>query len=294
MKALVLWKNIGHEKAWLKLVLSQAFTELIESRNVNDLLKEDFSLPLFVIINNPLPHRFSELTRSSRPFFLINLGDEFIPSKQDHTIYDHPLCQHVFRNYYRGADDSACVTAFALGYGYPFTEGISHKELALRRLLGNRKYIWSFAGVGRKSGRRKTLSRLKDFKPYFCHETSGWMTSDALSGPRYRELLLNSFVIPAPRGNCNLDSFRLYEALEAGCIPLLEKSSPIQDEHYFSNLLGANCPLLSLPDLGSSDGFLHEIATNIIFREETRVSILKWWESHKNLLSQRFLKTSLT
>jgi hypothetical protein len=289
-KVLILWMNEGHEKCWLSHLFHESFGVFMEFKNINQALNQNFHIPLFVVINNPAQNRLQKLINANRAFFLVNLGDEFIPTKQDHSIYDHPLCLHVFRNYYRPSDDPKKVTAFPLGYGRFFLKNISTKNIKKKALSSQRKYIWSFAGTARKSGRRKTLSRFLDFEPYFYHETSGWMAPNALSGPDYRELLLDSFVVPAPRGNCNLDCFRLYEALEAGCIPLIEKNSPLQSDEYFSNLLGPDCPILSLPDLRSpkSITFLNSIQDDISFRETTRNTIINWWDIHKRSIFKSF------
>ena len=284
--------NEGHEKCWLSHLFHESFGPFMEFKNINQALNQNSHSPLFVVMNNPVQNRLQKLINANRTFFLVNLGDEFIPTKQDHSIYDHPLCLHVFRNYYRPSDDPQKVTSFPLGYGRFFLKNISTKNMEKKALSSKRKYIWSFAGTSRKSGRRKTLSRLLKFEPYFYHETSGWMAPNALSGPNYRELLLDSFVVPAPRGNCNLDCFRLYEALEAGCIPLIEKSSSIQSANYFSNLLGTDCPVLSLPDLRSAESvaFVEKIKKDSLFREATRTRIIDWWGDHKHFVSKSFKK----
>lgn len=42
----------------------------------------------------------------------------------------------------------------------------------------------------------------------------------------YLDDLRDSWITPAPSGPCSQDSFRLYEALDAGCIPIVESKRP--------------------------------------------------------------------
>lgn len=289
-KALVLWFNQGHEKYWLDYIFNQIFDTVLEFRDINQLLDHDSDSPLFVVVNNPLQKRFERLLYAKRKFFLINLGDEFIPTKQDHSVYDNPFCLHVFRNYYRSSDNVENVTAFPLGYGGNFNGGISALEMRDKVFSADRGYLWSFAGVSKKSSRMRTISRFSSLHPHFFYSTSKWMAENALSCFEYRDLLLNSFVVPAPRGNCNLDCFRLYEALEAGCIPLIEKDSSIQSDQYFLNLLGSDCPILSLPDLRSPESvkFLKTIQADISLRETIRIKIINWWVKYKRNMLDSF------
>ncbi len=48
------------------------------------------------------------------------------------------------------------------------------------------------------------------------HLTAGFGTPDNLSTETYRAMLDDSVIVPCPSGWANLETFRVYEALEAG------------------------------------------------------------------------------
>jgi hypothetical protein len=57
---------------------------------------------------------------------------------------------------------------------------------------------------------------------------------DSLSIEEYRNLFLNTTFMPCPKGCWNFDCFRVCEALECGCISIVEKI-PFD---YFQRLMG--------------------------------------------------------
>jgi hypothetical protein len=63
---------------------------------------------------------------------------------------------------------------------------------------------------------------------------------------------LDSVFVPCIGGN-NAETFRLYEALECGCIPVL-----VNDNPYF-NYITTYIPLLNLTSWGQVPGFMHQL-----------------------------------
>ena len=124
-----------------------------------------------------------------------------------------------------------------------------------------------------------------------AHLTEGFNSADALPIGAYRALLDDSVLVPCPGGWSNLDTFRVYEALEAGCIPIVEKRPGFD---YFTRLLGPHpMPTVdSWPEaaarvqhLKSSDGL-----------EVLRTTCAEWWAARKLALAQdtaRFIAQSL-
>ena len=64
---------------------------------------------------------------------------------------------------------------------------------------------------------------MKSISPHLIYETFAFSDPNSLSTVNYRQLMLDTIFIPCPTGWWNLDSFRVYEALECGCIPIVEK-----------------------------------------------------------------------
>lgn len=62
----------------------------------------------------------------------------------------------------------------------------------------------------------------------------------------YFYTLAHARVVPCPPGNVTQDSFRVYEALEAGCVPVLDRFSAQGNGDYWDRILpGAPLPVIS-------------------------------------------------
>lgn len=69
--------------------------------------------------------------------------------------------------------------------------------------------------------RRKIMfETIKDWNKSYVEGTEGF--AQGLNPIEYYQLMSRAKVVPAPRGNVSPDSFRLYEALENGCVPIAE------------------------------------------------------------------------
>jgi len=105
-----------------------------------------------------------------------------------------------------------------------------------------RPYIWSMVGEMNKSTRPEVLSALLPHSPFFILGTGSiYLPGDSkrpkavLDTEKYYEVMENSVFSPAPMGNVNIGSYRMYEALEAGSIPIVEKRFFLD---YYKSILG--------------------------------------------------------
>jgi hypothetical protein len=96
--------------------------------------------------------------------------------------------------------------------------------------LKDRKLIWSFHGTG-WFGRKTILEGLSDLAPHSCHITPDWNHSTMTREADYIRILSNTRFVPILRGN-NVETFRLYEALEAGCVPIYVSGDSEYDKMY--------------------------------------------------------------
>jgi hypothetical protein len=81
--------------------------------------------------------------------------------------------------------------------------------------------IWAYAGQVNHESRRQLVEALKTLNTKGeLIETGGF--SQGLPRDEYYELMNRTVLAPAPRGVVSTDSFRLYEAMEAGAIPVTE------------------------------------------------------------------------
>ena len=91
-----------------------------------------------------------------------------------------------------------------------------------------RNVVWSFYGTAWQD-RHLKLKPLQAISPHSLRLVDTWESPEKITRNQYVAILLDSFFVPCPPGN-NTETFRLYEALECGCIPLYVKSD--NDEAY--------------------------------------------------------------
>ena len=206
--------------------------------------------------------------------YLIHLSDEGY--EDDCSAYR--WCEAIFRNYYSsGLAESSKVVTFAPGYKVGFARGLKNPTAS------ERAFIWSFAGHKRISSRVEMLDALAGIRPSKLHLTGGFNTPDGLSLDDYRDLLQTSLFAPCPAGFSSVDTFRIYEALEAGCIPIVERR---RGSDYFRRAYGAH-PIPTVE--GWSEAA--DLITGIMERhkhEDLRKRCWLWWNSYKSEIKRVF------
>lgn len=97
---------------------------------------------------------------------------------------------------------------------------------------GPRSDSWAFLGQANTLPRIDLAAALKERQA--THQDGRLLVTDGFAqGVEQREYLaayLSAYVAPAPSGPFSVDTFRLYESIEAGCLPIIEPHSP-HDPH---------------------------------------------------------------
>lgn len=133
---------------------------------------------------------------------------------------------------------------------------------------------WSFAGQVNHESRELMVENVKDIPNGELHISSGF--AQGLGHKEYYELMEKSKIVLCPRGNISFDSFRLYEALEAGCIPIAE------DIYFFNRMF--NYPPFPLININGQLGEAKwgEAISIILNNYETyKKEVNKWWKETK-------------
>jgi len=94
--------------------------------------------------------------------------------------------------------------------------------------------------------------------------------------------MLATKVAPAPSGPRTQDSFRLYEALEAGCIPVADDMTPDGRIGYWRHLFGEDPPFPVITNWNDFEQILPELLAGWP-ANANRVSA--WWQSYKRHLA---------
>lgn len=121
---------------------------------------------------------------------------------------------------------------------------------------------------------------------YYCNINSAWQSNDSLSTQDYKKILEQSIFVPCPRGNNSPDTFRLYEAIEAGSIPIVER------EDYWDNLFGNDHPLIQVSNWSKAVSDIAVLSKQTEWLEEYSIKLISWWKTQKNTLKQK-IKTTI-
>ena len=148
---------------------------------------------------------FHRLQDARIPFHVLHLSDEF--EQDDVSFYTLSCCQTVIRNYLRPG-----LSAHVIPLGY------HHRYNGPRKTMHERELVWSFHGTD-WFDRSKQLIDFISFVPYRCNLQPHWNHPTKTRENDYLTQLGNSIFCPILKGQ-NAETFRLYEALEAGTLPV--------------------------------------------------------------------------
>jgi hypothetical protein len=101
----------------------------------------------------------------------------------------------------------------------------------------------------------------------------GWNDPKQLSKVDYLAMLVNTIFVPCPDGQ-NAETYRFYEALEAGCIPLVMKSE--RNEAWF-RWVSEYIPLVNIVTWEDAVRIMMTLLTKPETLEIYRGQILRGW-----------------
>lgn len=160
---------------------------------------------------------------------------------------------------YPNADKHQNVDGF-LSIGYrPET-----KELIKTNGMSAKSLDWFFAGQVTHESRKQCVAQLSNLEGGKLVASEGF--AQGLEYPEYMQYMCRAKVVPCPAGNVSPDSFRLYEALEAGCIPIAENKA------FWRLLFGA----VPFPVVDSWDE-LPELIKHYKDRPDVANKCQSWW-----------------
>ena len=132
-------------------------------------------------------------------------------------------------------------------HGY-FPNGYRPTTRALLKEIGQqeRDLDWSFIGQVNHERRERCYDVLHQFQavyPKTVVQTTKEFGKELVPYPEYLKIMAKSKIVLCPSGVESPDSFRLYEALEAGCIPVVDAfSANFKTSGFWPYLLGKDIP----------------------------------------------------
>jgi hypothetical protein len=201
------------ELDWLKdVVFKKLNFELSVEQNPENLKVQNNTI---LICNHAVSYRgfLDKLRAKGYQYGIVLLSDENLREPNE-WLHD-PACKFLIRNYVHPNQlMHPKVITIGLGYKRNFTKHTKNNISAEKR-----EFTWCFAGT-LHGERSKGIELFKKLGSYKVHSCSGFGAEDGLSTENYTKMLNNSIFALCPPGQDSNDSFRLYEALEAGCIPV--------------------------------------------------------------------------
>lgn len=186
--------------------------------------------------------------------------------------------QHPGANYADMTDWPSGVTFY--GCGSPIDFGEQPRP-------GFREMDWTFMGQVTHVRRRQAVTALRQAKLRAdlrgdLLETDGF--TRGMPQERYAQHLLQSKVVACPSGPATPDTFRFYEALEAGCYPIVDAYSPDARRGYWETVYGLDFPFPKMEDWDQVLGYIADAARAWPRSGNTATA---WWIKQKRSMVKR-------
>ena len=253
----------NYSDKWIYEILNKIEFETIQSEK--DLENED----ILIIVDSSIENKeelYTKLELICSKMFLIHLGDETF-------AYDLSMVYNKFNYVWRTFCSNKYfnnkkVSCLPIGY----KSGTLFKKETFER-----KYKWAFLGTPHKSSRHDLLFQLSDIKPSFFHKTKKF-DEGIIDVGKMSEILTSTIFIPCPNGFFHPETYRLYEALECECIPIVENAYKYYDRLFYNN------PFIKVDKWIEAKSVIEEWGNDQIKkkREECRT----WWNQYKNQLQE--------
>ena len=248
---------------WIYEILNKIEFEVIQSEK--DLESED----ILIIVDSSIEKKeelYTKLKLICSKMFLIHLGDES-------GAYDSSLIYNKFNYVWRAFCSNRYfnnkkVSCLPIGY---------KSGTLFKKEIVERKYKWAFLGTPHKSSRHDLLFQLSDIEPSFFHKTKKF-NEKIIDVSEMSEILTSTKFIPCPNGFFHPETYRLYEALECGCIPIVENAYKYYDRLFPNN------PFIKVDRWIEAKPVIRGWGDDQIKQklEECRT----WWSQYKNQLQE--------
>jgi GR25 family glycosyltransferase involved in LPS biosynthesis len=224
---------------------------------------------------------FQRYEAEEKDFYVLHLSDEF--SDDDISFYSYKSCKGVVRNYMR-SNLGENVVVIPLGYAKRSHQQITN-QLVQTPSLPFRELVWSFRGTG-WNGRKEKVDLLNNVGEHSCTYYNEWKDPKQAGREEYIGELLNSKFVPCP-GGMNPETFRFYEALEMGAIPLYVREQG--DELYFKKIT-ETIPIVSINSWGDAANFIRYMLENLDTFDKYRSIVLDGWARTKKFRGSEMKK----
>jgi GR25 family glycosyltransferase involved in LPS biosynthesis len=276
-------EQFAYEREWIQELIGKSNAFTVKTIRITDPAPTVLSAAPIVIVQRPhfdaYRALFAKWNTENVPFYILHLSDEYCKDPID--FYSFPMCRGVVRIYNHPSlpsDVASKVCTIPLGYHWTLANGSDDPTTKTPR-LPFRNTVWSFYGTGWYE-RKQQLAPLTAIEPHSLLLVDSWESNDKLSRNQYISRLLDTIFVPCPGGN-NIETFRLYEALECGCIPLYVKTPG--DDAYVK-VLQDELGLLPVSSWSEAKVLVEHFMREKELMENYRTSLLLRWAQWKQKL----------
>ena len=210
----------------------------------------------------------AELVKKGYEYAVIDLSDE----TRNSSTASYDRANFVLRNYFRPGM-SEHVLHFPLGYNTGFAT-ISDNPYA-----SERTNTWAWVGQRWDQTREQMKNAMLSIPNGAIHIAAD--ETQRLTPVEMSKVYRNSIFVPAPHGWFIIDSFRVTEALEAGCIPIVEVSD------YWQQLYGEEPPFIQIKNWADVPDVVNGLLLDPELLEELRTRCYTWWCDTKDLVTRQ-------
>jgi GR25 family glycosyltransferase involved in LPS biosynthesis len=277
----------AYEREWIQELLGKETPFVVEPISATAPAPTDVPI---VIVQRPHIEAYTALfqrwDKEGKDFYVFHVSDEHRSDTLDFYLLPH--CLGIVRMYQRNDIPLAALqktTIIPLGYHWTLAGG-SDDPMNKTPRLPFRNVAWSFYGTAWQD-RHLKLQPLQVVQPHSLKLVDSWESPDKITRNQYIAILLDSLFVPCPQGN-NIETYRLYEALECGCIPLYVKAPG--DESYvewLQNEIG----LLPVSSWAEAAALVQHFMREKEVMEGYRNTLLLRWKMWKERLATSVRKT---
>ena len=276
--------DLIYEKEWIYELLGKPGPLSIEKVNLSD--PPPIGETPIVIFQKPWCQKYTVLldvwNRSSVKFYILHLSDEHCTD--DISCYTMPGCLKVIRMYDRAdmtPEERAKCMIIPLGYHWTLRGGGCPYPIERTPRLPFRSIRWSFFGTN-WNGRAEKFVPIMKFEPNRCKLLEGWNSANMIGYDEYIGSLLDTVFVPCPGGN-NAETYRLYEALECGCVPIIVRET---GDELFVKMITDNLPIIPVKSWEEANILMQQLYADKNLLESYRMNILNGWRVWKERMRE--------
>jgi len=256
-----------NSKKWIFDLLSEIRFQEVE--NLNEV--ED--LDVLILVDSEIKSKeifYKNVLNKYKNVYLIHLGDE--GGEVDKKFYLN--FKHVFRTFYLNSFSSVLnVTCIPIGY----KTGLINNSTE----INNRKYNWNFLGTVHGASRYDLIFQNKNIKPNYINITKKFDGKNSLDAEQYYKIMGDTKFVLVSHGYYHPETYRLYEAIESGCIPIIENP-----HNFFDNFLPKN-PIIKIKLWSEASNIINELNEDKIKLLKISNDLKNWWNQYKLTLKNK-------